>query len=90
MKAWKKGAIVGGIWGLFTGVGTALGYMCEGCNHGFERNLIEDFLYFPGNIADEVVKQSNWQYEQYYLPIAIITGVLIGVGIGYIIDKSKK
>lgn len=105
MKKWKKGAIVGGVWGLVS----VIFVMCPGCSGTVILSLKQKILGFPW-YSMEIV---NSIHQTYFCtptttvaggPIVlcrvliqgtfafiwpILIGALIGGGIGYLIDKRK-
>jgi hypothetical protein len=105
MKKWKKGAIVGGVWGLVS----VIFVMCPGCSGTVILPLKNKILGFPW-YSMEIVTSIH---QTYFCtptttvaggPIALCSvliqgifgymwpisiGALIGGGIGYLIDKRK-
>ncbi len=80
MKAWKKGAILGGIWGLF---GVIPYSYISTFDDPFSKILIT-LIGFPTFIALTM----NLHFSFIFISSPII-GIFIGGGIGYIIENIK-
>lgn len=92
MKAWKKGAIVGAVWGIISGV------MWLGASMGGPRPTIwHKIILFPGYFGYTFFRALGGILKEraYLIPgsvqlftfisLPILTGVLIGIIITYII-----
>lgn len=79
MDKWKIGAIIGGIWGL-----TSLITLSGGI---WFNPLIKYTFGLPMTLAFPVA--DIWDSHAILFLLAIGIGALIGVGVGYLIDKYK-
>lgn len=98
LKAWQKGAIIGGIWGAISiplGIiaGTWLSEMGWGNPH---RLSFFDILYVVAipmflswKLIDSIEIHGNID-DVLIIFSPILIGTLIGSGIGYLIDKYRK
>lgn len=77
MKAWKKGAIVGGVWGLVSAVGFLL-QMSKPIN---QISNIYDILFLPGSLAARTILGPAVGLIIVYPIFSILIGALIGFGV---------
>lgn len=82
MKAWKKGAIVGGLWGLVS----AVGFGFQLTKPITQISVVYDILFLPGSIAARTVLAPAAGAFIVYPIFSIMIGVLIG----YLIGRWKE
>jgi uncharacterized membrane protein len=78
MNLWKKGAIIGGIWGLLS----IIPYSHVSSFESLGQNILLTFLGFPTYIA----LLTGFHFLFVFIGSPII-GIIIGAGIGYLIEK---
>jgi ribose/xylose/arabinose/galactoside ABC-type transport system permease subunit len=89
MRAWKKGAVIGGLWGLVS----VLQAFYDSDDPIF-YTLFEKIAFFPFYFEMTTIYRSPLGIINYAPPVAllfvILIGALIGSIIGYAIDKYKQ
>jgi hypothetical protein len=81
MKTWKKGAIIGGVWGLLS----IIPYSYISNFESFDKKILFILVGFPTFISVNM----NIHFLYVFIGSPII-GIIIGTIIGYIIEKRKK
>ncbi len=78
MKLWKKGAIIGGIWGILS----IIPYSYVSAFDPLNKKVLLILLGLPAFIA--IIMNLHFLFAFIGAPIV---GVIIGAGIGYLIEK---
>lgn len=78
MNLWKKGAIIGGIWGLLS----IIPYSHISSFESLSQKILLTLLGFPAFIA----LLTGFHFLFVFIASPII-GIIIGAGIGYLIEK---
>jgi len=86
MKAWKKGAIVGGVWGLVS----AVGFLLQLSKPISQISKTYDILFLPGSLAARTILGPAVGLIIAYPIVSILIGVLIGAFLGYLYGLFKK
>lgn len=78
MNLWKKGAIIGGIWGLLS----IIPYSYISSFDGMGNKILLTLLGFPTFIA----LLTGFHFSLIFIGSPII-GIIIGTGIGYLLEE---
>lgn len=78
MRLWKKGAIIGGIWGLLS----IIPYSYLSSFDGISQNILLTLLGFPTYVA----LLTGFHFLFIFIGSPVI-GIIIGTGIGYLLEK---
>jgi hypothetical protein len=91
MKAWQKGATLGGLWGLFC-VLLTYGMSAVKFTSAFPSIFDEDIIFFfPAFIPMEISRAFGIDRLSYlFLFFGILSGALIGLIIGVAVEKLIK
>lgn len=92
MKKWKIGAAIGAVWGLIS----LPVFSWLGKNFWVEMTIIEKLLILPFTAATYIfhlfglAQGADLQIHPIGWGVEIIIGILIGAGVGHLIDKYKS
>lgn len=78
MKLWKKGAVIGGIWGLLS----IIPYSYITVSDPLDKKILLISIGFPTHIA--LIMQFHFMLVFIGAPMF---GIIIGAGIGYLIER---
>lgn len=98
MKAWKKGAIIGGVWGFMFFLYIHLGLARETTElelkrMSFLKRNMPKILLFPAYLTGLLIYTVGIPIgivSPIYYGGSILIGALIGASIGHLIDKHKN